>query len=135
MPIMPKAQDDRSLAWYWFMRALRKLQIQNNLKNSDVAALLDRDIRSINTWFYNPDAAGKPPVMPNLIDLRKLERQIRENPNGPPTGIHGRYFNYVELFEQEEHTEFEKRLMEQLAEVEQENEELKATIRTLTNLT
>lgn len=94
-PVKPKRPgpeaDKELMIHYRFMSLFYKLRTIKGLTSADLSEIIGVNDRSFNQYFLS-----KPTNKPTYEKIMSL---WEHNWKGIPLGIHGRHFNYVELFE------------------------------------
>lgn len=113
---------------YYVQYAIRQTQLNNSLESSDVAELLGKNVTAVNPWFLTTENAR----IPRGEDLFRINEVFNKQFSGlMPSGVHGRVFNYVYIFEGQPFTKYEKTLMSRVSELEDELHERKIQVKTL----
>lgn len=113
---------------YYFQYPMRQAQLNNSLENTDLAALLDRNVTAVHPWFWTTENVR----IPKGEILWSIAQKMNKEFHGlQPAGVHGRVFNYVYFFEGQPYTPYEKALMSRVSELENEVHEKKIQVKVL----
>lgn len=115
-PLPPDASEMNRIA-FAFQLPCRKMQILNDLTSQDLADMMGLQYYQVTPFFHTTERQK----VPRGTELWKLfQATDKSGKKFRSTGSHGRVFNYVEFFEGQEYTQYERVLRDQLAEVTDE---------------
>lgn len=124
---MPPNADAHWREWmrYRAVYTLCTAMNDNLISSSELAAMIDAPKDKIDPLFFNPSSRNA--RNPQLFDIIRLHDQFESDSSMIPTGLHGRRFNYVEMFEPDfaRFTKYEIELMDKIKALETEIERLK----------